>query len=137
MKLIPYIALIFLIPAFFFGLKEKISRNAFLDAICQVESGGDSHAIGDGGKAIGPYQIHKSYWQDAIEYDKTIGGCYEDCFQEDYARNVISSYMRRYAQKAWVNNQFMRLASIHHLGPSGRFIDDCEYWCKVSKEMEK
>ena len=35
-----------------------------LDAICEVESGCDPLAVGDGGKAIGPYQIWMSYWID-------------------------------------------------------------------------
>jgi len=30
-------------------------------AIMWVESKGDPQAVGDGGKALGPYQIHKAY----------------------------------------------------------------------------
>jgi hypothetical protein len=39
-----------------------------LEAIGQVESGGDYTAVGDGGRALGRYQMHPAAWQDANEY---------------------------------------------------------------------
>jgi hypothetical protein len=48
-----------------------------LDALRRVETGGipdPSLAVGDGGAAIGPYQIHRPYWLDA-----GVPGTYEDC----------------------------------------------------------
>ena len=51
---------------------------ALLAAIRQVESHGNDKAVGDGGKAIGPYQVWRGYWQDAVEFDKTLGGSYQD-----------------------------------------------------------
>lgn len=36
-----------------------------LDAIAQVESGGDHQAVGDGNRARGAWQMHKFAWQDA------------------------------------------------------------------------
>jgi hypothetical protein len=36
----------------------------FIEAVAQVESGGDSQAIGDKGKARGTYQFHKAAWTD-------------------------------------------------------------------------
>ena len=50
-----------------------------LAAIKQVESGGDSNAIGDQGKALGVFQIWKSSWQDGVAYVPSIGGFYQDC----------------------------------------------------------
>ena len=47
-----------------------------------VESGGVSdpeNAVGDGGKAIGPYQIHEVYWKDANSFDSSLGGTYQNC----------------------------------------------------------
>jgi len=41
------------------------SFERFYSILIKVESGGKSNAIGDNGKAIGPAQIHKVYWQDA------------------------------------------------------------------------
>ena len=54
---------------------------ALLDAIRRVETGGcknPANAVGDNGKAIGPFQIHRVYWQDAVEHDPSIGGTYAD-----------------------------------------------------------
>ena len=50
-----------------------------------VETGGSrdpENAVGDGGNAIGPYQIHKVYWQDAVSYDRSLtssGKTYQNC----------------------------------------------------------
>ena len=49
-----------------------------LPALALVESRNDPKAVGDGGDAIGIYQIHQSYWQDAVDFDKTLGGSYKD-----------------------------------------------------------
>ena len=51
-------------------------------AIRMVETGGVSdpeNAVGDGGKAIGPYQIHEVYWKDANSFDSSLGGTYQNC----------------------------------------------------------
>ena len=54
-------------------------------AIQKVETGGvadPENAVGDGGKAIGPYQIHDVYWQDAKSYDSSLvanGETYQNC----------------------------------------------------------
>ena len=73
-----------------------------LDAIRQVESSGNDAAIGDGGKAIGPYQIWRVYWIDACEFDPSLKSRpYEACFEPDYARRVVIAYlsMRKYSRK--------------------------------------
>ena len=50
-----------------------------------VETGGQTNpenVVGDGGKAIGPYQIHESYWQDAKKCDPSLvahGETYKNC----------------------------------------------------------
>ena len=55
---------------------------ALFEAILKQESGGDLEAVGDGGKAIGPFQIHRVYWEDAVKQDPTLkdgGKTYENC----------------------------------------------------------
>ena len=91
------------------------SLTPVLQAIRQVESRGDDGAVGDGGKAIGPYQIWRAYWQDAVEFDPSIGGVYEDCFDPVYAEKVVRAYMKRYAPKNATPEQ---IARIHNGGPS-------------------
>lgn len=87
----------------------------YMSAIRQVESSGNDNAVGDKGKAIGPYQIHRDYWKDALEYDPSIGGKYSDCFNEEYARKVVIAYMSRYAP----NWNLSTIAGIHNGGPKG------------------
>ena len=45
----------------------------FLDAIRQVESGGNRYAIGDGGKSRGPYQIKREAWDYVSDLRKRVG----------------------------------------------------------------
>ena len=71
--------------------------DSFFRALHVVETGGRRGAIlGDGGRALGPLQIHRAYWQDA-----RIGGRYEDCADLHYAKRVVSAYLQRYATAAW------------------------------------
>ena len=91
----------------------KLTRD-LLDAIRQVESNGNDGAVGDGGRAIGPYQIHEEYWRDAIEYDPSIGGRYEDCFKREYAEQIVRAYINRYAPR---NATAEQITKIHNGGP--------------------
>lgn len=107
-----------------------------LNAIRQVETGGcknPSEAVGDGGKAIGPFQIHQSYWADAVEHDPSIGGVYADCKNEAYARRVVIAYLSRYC-KSWTDEN---VARIHNGGPSGgKRKATVKYWRKVDNFLD-
>jgi len=109
---------------------------SLLSAIRSVESGGDDNAVGDGGKAIGPYQIWKIYWKDAIEFDPSIGGKYEDCFNREYAEKIVDAYMRRYATKRRLGHEptWEDMARIHNGGPNGYKKESTKgYWAKVKR----
>jgi hypothetical protein len=101
-----------------------------LDAIRQVESSGNpTPPDGDGGDAIGPYQIHHEYWLDA----RMPSGTYQDCRREDYARRVVTAYLARYAP----GGSPERLARCHNGGPVGYLKPQTAgYWRKVSKELK-
>ena len=114
---------------------QQICPPEFLAAIRQVESHGNDKAVGDGGKAIGPYQIWRVYWQDATEFDKTIGGSYNDCYNPAYAEKVVRAYMARYAPKG---ASLEVMARIHNGGPRGHLKPaTLAYWAKVQKELAK
>jgi hypothetical protein len=106
-----------------------------LDAIRVTETGGEkdpANAVGDGGKAIGPFQIHYSYWKDAVEFDTSIGGKYSDCKNEAYARKIIVAYWTRYAP----NWSFETLSRTHNGGPKGsKKSSTLDYWSKVRKNL--
>jgi hypothetical protein len=42
--------------------------DAFVEAVAQIESGGDSQAKGDSGKAAGRWQMHEAAWADITAY---------------------------------------------------------------------
>jgi hypothetical protein len=106
-----------------------------LHAIRLTETGGErdpANAVGDGGRAIGPFQIHRGYWQDALEHDPSIGGVYADCKNEEYARRVVLAYMSRYC-KVWTDE---RVARIHNGGPAGwKRESTLGYWSKVQRQL--
>jgi len=115
-------------------LNEKLIR-----AIHSVETGNRFGAIkGDGGKALGPLQIHYSYWLDATEFDKTIGGSYSDCADYQYSCRVATAYLNRYGAKYIKSNDFEKLSRIHNGGPTGyKRASTMEYWKKIQARLDK
>jgi len=109
----------------------------FLRALNMVEaSGKHGNIIGDNGAALGGYQIHKAYWQDATSYDKSIGGSYSDVTNKVYAEKIVTAYLNRYARKAILANDFETLARIHNGGRNGYKVKaTLAYWKKVQKYL--
>ena len=109
--------------------------DSILRAIRHVETGGALRTpAGDSGAAIGPYQIHRSYWVDA----KMPDGTYQNCRDRRYAERVMLRYWRRWCPQALVAGDWRALANVHHLGgPAARRGEwDAEYVQKVRAEME-
>lgn len=126
----------------FFSLLISISANAavpenLLKAIHQVETSGRLGAIiGDNGKALGPFQIHKAYWIDATQFDKSIKGSYSDCADYAYSVKIVNAYMSRYAGKHIASNNFEAIARIHNGGLNGyKNNSTINYWQKVKKNL--
>ncbi len=127
-----------------------------LDAIEWVESRGDANAVGDNGKAIGAYQIHKIYVDGVNRILKLQGGkvgnddlgwrdyfTYKDRWDRDKSRAMVNIYLsyfiksasweyaRKYQYTATPENPtivpiFEIQARIHNGGPEG--------WKKKSTE---
>ena len=60
---------------------DDYDLDRILTAIRQQESGGEKNpneAVGDNGASLGSFQISRDYWIDALDYDPSIGGEYED-----------------------------------------------------------
>jgi hypothetical protein len=108
---------------------------ALFDSIRQVESGGardPGSLLGDSGASLGPYQIQRAAWADALEYDPSIGGTYQDCRNQAYAERVMVAYWSRYAP----NWKPETLARIHNGGPAGhRRKATLGYWLKVQRRL--
>jgi len=128
------------------SLENKHNFDDFLRAIRIVESNDTPMAIGDGGKAIGAYQIWKSYWKDAVEFDSSLDGRYEDCYNVDYASRVVRAYMSRYATAERLGHEptFEDMARIHNGGcnihkkkGTEAWNNTTNYWIKVQKQMNQ
>ncbi len=115
------------------GPRTTWPREQILGALRFVESGWrDDVPDGDGGLAIGPYQIHRVYWQDAIAFRPELGGDYQDCRQRAYAERVIDAYMTKWAPEAWQVGDAERIARVHNGGPRGHENPKTDrYWDKV------
>jgi hypothetical protein len=106
--------------------------NDLLDAIEQVESGGNKNAVGDNGRAIGSFQLWKIYVDDVCR----ISGkkfCYADRLSREKSREMVKIYLEFYGK----NKSFEAMARIHNGGPNGwRNPKTVKYWYKVKKLLE-
>lgn len=132
---------------------KQITLEMLLDAIEQVESGGDPNALGDDGKAIGSFQIHKIYVDEVNRILKKEGYAerysYDDRY-EPFTSRVMTIVHCGY----WHNENFPyihfgmnakidletaeRLARIHNSGPDG-WKKECTkpYWEKVEAKLQE
>jgi hypothetical protein len=88
----------------------------FWRALHLVETSGRTGPIvGDGGKALGPLQIHRAY-----HADSRVAGDYSRVAELDYAKRVATAYLKRYAPPAaWAAGDVETLARVHNGGPRG------------------
>jgi hypothetical protein len=111
----------------------------FFKALNYVETSGRSGAIkGDNGQALGPFQIHKAYWQDARTFDRYITGTYYDCANYSYAKTVVNAYLHCYGERFIQTGDLEALARIHNGGARGFQNRHTEgYWKKVNRELRR
>lgn len=126
----------FIILLTFAACSRAADIDVLIKAIHQVES---SRRInppdGDHGKAIGPFQIHYSYWSDAVHFDKSLASSgYQACRDYAYARRVVIAYLRRFGARYIASGNVEALARIHNGGPNG-YHDrvTMAYWRKIRK----
>lgn len=79
-----------------------------------VESNNDPDAVGDGGRAIGLYQIHLAYWKDGtrlLGVKWPYGQAKDPC----KAKEVVRAYLCHYGK----GKSLLDMARIHNGGPRG------------------
>ena len=132
--ILAFIAVI--LPPGFGWQAEELTYDDFFYALAEVESNHNDDAVGDGGNAIGRYQVWRVYWIDATEFSG-IGGKYEDVKDKAYAERIIEAYMQRYAREAWAAKDWETLARIHNGGPRGhKKKATVPYWQKVKAVLD-
>lgn len=107
------------------------------DAVWAVESSRSTEPgiVGDGGKAIGPLQIHRSCWLDVKKADEK----YEDCYDLEYSLRVFERYMARYAKPSRLGRAVTDIdrARIWNGGPNGYKKDaTITYANKIKKVLD-
>ena len=89
--------------------------DSFWRALHVVETSGRTGPIvGDGGRALGPLQIHRAY-----HADSRVAGDYSRVADLDYSKRVATAYLKRYAPEAWAKGDVETLARVHNGGPRG------------------
>lgn len=105
----------------------------FLWALNHVEASGQHVNVvpGDGGAAIGPFQIHRVYW-----LDSKVAGSYTQCTNYDYSVKVVTAYLNRYCHSAVAARDWETCARIHNGGPAGASKKvTLSYWKKVKRYL--
>jgi len=101
-------------------------------ALIIVESSGNDMAIGDGGRAIGPLQIHKSV---VIDANRIAGTSYthQQMTNRAIARKVCGVYLTHYGKGCSTE----QLARKWNGGPTGdKKSATIPYWNKVKKHLK-
>ena len=105
-----------------------------LDAIEWIESEGNLFAVGDGGKAVGAFQIHPIMVRDVnriLGHDKYSQ---KDRWSKAKSREICTIYLNHYCK----NKSYEYMARSWNGGPTGWKKDSTEkYWLKVQKRLEQ
>jgi len=96
------------------GVPQDDSIDRLLDAIAVVESRDNPGAMGDHGRAVGVYQIHRSYWAEGTEI-LGVTWKYADARDPQKARQVVRAYLCYYGR----GKTLLEMARIHNGGPRG------------------
>ena len=110
-----------------------------LDAMVKVESVGLAHAVGDGGRARGPLQLHAIYVKDV---NRIAGTSYTLADRTDSAKSramtriYLTHYGRVYERRTGKPPTDEIYARIHNGGPIGYDKKATKaYWEKVRRVM--
>ena len=103
----------------------------FVRAVHTVETGGRVGPIlGDGGRALGPLQIHRGCFKDS-----GVAGRYEDVADLAVATEVLRRYLTRYAPSALATGNWEVCARVWNGGPRGMSRATLGYWRKVEGKL--
>ena len=106
-------------------------HRVLLDAIRQVESGGNDGAIGDHGRSKGPMQCQRAAWREACQYGKVNWGYDSNVWDRAKSAQVFLWYGARYGAKT--DEQFSRIWNGGPRGMSKRATE--AYWKRVKETM--
>jgi hypothetical protein len=107
-----------------------------LDALRWAESAGDNRALGDGGRARGPFQIHRQHWERAVRGTDAAGWSYDvHVWDRDRAAYVTYLSWCKVCPEALTAWNPEHLARCHRLPFAPWRADNAKYWAKVQGAM--
>ena len=122
------------------SVKAVEVSQSLLDAIQTVESNGNESSIGDNGKAVGAFQIHKIYVDDVNSFSSEKF-TYEDRKNKEKSQKIVKLYLEHYGKsyekKTGKKATNEVLARIHNGGPKGYNKEATKnYWKKVENNLK-
>lgn len=128
--------------------------NMFVLVMCliQVESGGDSGAVGDGGKAVGCLQLHEVFVDDVNRILGSKEGTYHELNRRDrmmsmqMAKIWLAYYRGRWEERFVGEPTYEDMAMIFNRGYRGycKYVDENAdwrgkdpYWLKVKAALDE
>jgi hypothetical protein len=113
--------------------------DALLDAIRIVETGGandPAHAVGDGGRSRGWYQISRPYYDEAAPLVPGVPAYEIAVADRTWAGLIVEAYWRRNAPAALRAADLQTLARVHNGGPMGAHKRaTVAYWDRVRRVL--
>jgi len=104
-----------------------------VSALIIVESNGRDSAIGDGGLAVGPLQIHRGVVEDVNRLEGT-SYTWKSMTNRVAARKVCALYLKRYAE----GRDQEYAARIWNGGPKGPTKSATDrYWARVNRVLQQ
>jgi hypothetical protein len=114
--------------------KNAKSFEDFVGAIHQVETTGRTGTIyGDGRRSMGPLQISRAAWSDAVKHDPSIRGTYADCKNLTYSVKIMKAYLMRHDPAAFNRGDWETCARLWNSGPTwyAKMRLTNRYWAQV------
>ena len=103
-----------------------------LDSIALVESDNQSAAVGDGGAAVGMYQLHPLYVKDVNRILGKERFTLKDRLSPVKSRLMVTIYLRHYGR----GHTLLEMARIHNGGPQGfRRAATLKYAEKIQEQL--
>lgn len=118
---------------------DPIFFEPLINIIAIIESNNNSQAIGDSGKAVGTYQLHKIFVDDVNRIIGSKKYSYADRLNPTKSREMVKIYLQHYAtQKRLCHKPTCEdMARIINGGPNGyKKKSTVKYWSKVKKILE-
>lgn len=109
-----------------------------LQAIMAVESGGNTQAVGDAGRSLGPFQISQGVVDDVNRITGTAF-VHRDMFDVQVSGYVCLTYLQHYATAERIGREptMEDMARIWNFGPSGwANPKSLPYWAKIQQQVK-